>query len=115
MYFNKFFLIIGILLSVVSKIIQFVFHMKLGDIIVIPAAIFFVLAILFSVPKFNKLIEQDSTKHIAHVIMFWSCVAIVCFQLLMILVIGNNNLLGLIFVVPCIISVIIVIRKWLII
>jgi len=44
---NIIFLFIGLVLTVISKILQFVYKSKIGDFIVIPAAIFFVLAILF--------------------------------------------------------------------
>lgn len=65
MKLNLLFLIIGILLTIVSKVFQFVFKSKIGDFIVIPAAIFFVLVVLFSIQKFNDLFgkENGSSMH----------------------------------------------------
>jgi hypothetical protein len=57
---NIIFLFIGLVLTVISKILQFVYKSKIGDFIVIPAAIFFVLAILFSTNKFTDLLGQRS-------------------------------------------------------
>ena len=52
---NIVFLAVGMLLSAVSKLLQFVYQAKIGDLIVIPAAVFFVLAILHSLTAFKAL------------------------------------------------------------
>ncbi len=54
---NIVFLAVGVLLSAVSKLLQFVYQAKIGDLIVIPAAVFFVLAILHSLPAFKALYQ----------------------------------------------------------
>lgn len=110
---NTVFLILGILFSIISKALQFIFNSKLGDMIVIPSAIFFVLAILFSVPKFIELTKNKATKKIAYIIAILSCTVIVSFQLMMILLIGNKNYLGLVFIVPIILCSIIIIKYYL--
>lgn len=110
---NIIFLILGILFSIISKIFQFVFNSKLGDVIVIPAGIFLVLAIVFSIPRFVELTKNKATKKTAYIIAFFSCIAIVSFQFMMILLIGNKNFLGLIFLAPSIISIFITIRCYL--
>lgn len=55
MKYNLMFLLIAISLSVLSKILQLVFKSKAGDVLVILAAIFFVLALLFSIDRFIAL------------------------------------------------------------
>jgi len=86
------FLIIALILTVLSKVFQFVFHSKIGDFIVIPAAISFVLAVLFSINKFNILFETD--RHDAIIIALWACLAIVMLQLALMLLIGYHNKWG---------------------
>lgn len=57
---NILFLLIGLALTVISKILQWVYKSKIGDIVVIPAAVFFVLAILFSINKFTDLFNREN-------------------------------------------------------
>jgi len=50
--------LIGLALTVFSKILQFVYKSKTGDLLVIPAKGFFVLAILFSISTFTEFVKQ---------------------------------------------------------
>ncbi|MEA4804359.1 hypothetical protein [Acetobacterium wieringae] len=97
---NILFLAIGVLLSVVSKLLQFVYQAKIGDFIVIPAAVFFVLAILHSLPAFKALYRTAKGARKANIMATLACSAVVSFQIMMILIIGNSNWLGLLLLVP---------------
>lgn len=85
---NLFFLIIGLILTVLSKVLQFVFQSKVGDFVVIPAGVSFVLALLFSINKFNVLFEKENGSYEAFIIALFACLAIVMFQLALMLLIG---------------------------
>ena len=52
---NILFLAIGVLLSAVSKLLQFVYQSNIGDLVVLLAAVFFVLSILHSLTDFKAL------------------------------------------------------------
>lgn len=112
MKINILFLLIGLVLTITSKILQFVYKSKAGDILVIPAAIFFVLAILFSINKFTDLLTRENGAKEAAQIGFWACLAVVSFQVMMILFSGQGKSYGLLLIIPFIISVVVVIYKW---
>ncbi|MBC3900386.1 hypothetical protein [Acetobacterium malicum] len=97
---NMLFLSIGIVLSVISKLLQFAYQAKIGDLIVLPAAVFFVLAILHSLNGFKALYLTPQGASQANIMATLACGAVVSFQIMMILIIGNNNQLGFFFVVP---------------
>ena len=109
---NILFLLIGLSFTILSKILQFVYKSKIGDLLVIPAAIFFVLAVLFSIRKYTDLLYKENGIQEVTIIAVAACLAIVSFQVMAILLFGNNNKLGLIFLIPFIISVGIFILKW---
>lgn len=97
---NIVFLAIGVLLSAVSKLLQFVYQSTVGDLIVLPAAVFFVLAILHSLTAFKALYHSAQGARQANMMATLACSAVVSFQIMMILIIGNNNWLGLLLLVP---------------
>lgn len=99
---NIVFLAVGMLLSAVSKLLQFVYQAKIGDFIVIPAAVFFVLAILHSLTAFKALYHTAQGARQANIMATLASLAVVSFQIMMILIIGNNNWLGLLLLVPCV-------------
>ncbi len=72
------------------------------DFIVIPAAVFFVLAILHSLPAFKALYRTAQGARQANIMATLASLAVVSFQIMMILIIGNNNWLGLLLLVPCV-------------
>ena len=109
---NILFLLIGLSLTILSKVLQFVYKSKIGDLLVIPAAIFFVLAVLFSIRKYTDLLNKENGIQEVTIIATAACLAIVSFQVMTILLFGNNNKLGFVFLVPCILSVGIFIYKW---
>ncbi|MBC3901656.1 hypothetical protein GH811_18830 [Acetobacterium malicum] len=97
---NIVFLAIGVLLSAVSKLLQFVYQSTVGDLIVLAAAVFFVLAILHSLTAFKALYHTAQGARQANMMATLACSAVVSFQIMMILIIGNNNWLGLLLLVP---------------
>ena len=97
---NIVFLAIGVLLSAVSKLLQFVYQSTVGDLIVLAAAVFFVLAILHSLTAFKALYHTAQGARQANMLATLACSAVVSFQIMMILIIGNNNWLGLLLLVP---------------
>ncbi|MGG1597494.1 hypothetical protein [Paenibacillus naphthalenovorans] len=112
MKFNLLFLLIGLALTIISKISQFVYKSKIGDFIVIPAAIFFVLAILFSINKFTDLLSRDNGVKEAAQIALWACLAVVSFQIMMILFAGQGKSYGLLLLIPFVIGVAVFIYRW---
>jgi len=112
MQINHMFLAAGLVLSVISKVLQFKYKMKIGDIIVIPAAMFFVLAILFSLSKFKNLLTAQNGMLQAGVIALLACLSVVCFQIMMILLISHHNKLGFAFIVPFLLAAGAFIYKW---
>lgn len=115
MKFNLMFLLVGLLLSIISKVFQLTNKVKLGNFLVIPAAIFLVLAVVFTLPKVQRAIEKvEGIKQVIG-LSFWACIGVVSFQLMMMNVIGNGNKLALFFILPIILAVYMVIKKWMII
>lgn len=112
MKINLIFLLIGLALTIISKILQYVYKSKNGDMIVIPAAVFFVLAVLFSITKFTDLLGRDDGAKAAAQIGFWACLAVVSFQIMMILWARHGKSYGLLLIIPFVISAGAVIYKW---
>jgi len=98
---NILFLVLGISTSILSKLLQFYTNLKVGDIIVLFSAIFFVCAIAFSIKQFNTLFDNRSTKKDALKILTYTCIDVLIFQIMMILVV-NTYLIGLILIIPII-------------
>lgn len=112
MKINIIFLLIGLMLTIISKILQFFFKSRIGDIIVIPAAIFFVLAVLFSISKFTDLLSRENGAKEAAQIGFWACLAVVSFQVMMMMFARHGKSYGLLLFIPFVISVVVLIYKW---
>lgn len=112
MKLNLLFLLIGLVLSAVSKLIQFVFKSKLGDLVVIPAAVFFVLAVLFSIESFTGLAEREHGAAQMAVLAVLACSAVVLFQVMMILVVGHHNKWGLVCILPILIAAGLFVKRW---
>ena len=114
MRLNTFFLIIGGLLSIVSKLYQFKIKAGtyIGNIIVMPAGICLCLAILFSFQKFNTMFFNVETKPQALLIALSACVAVVSFQLMMISFLSYHTLYGILCAIPFVIFLVIFIKNW---
>ncbi len=98
---NILFLVLGISTSMLSKLLQFYTNSNIGDIIVLFSAIFFVCAIAFSIRQFNMLFEGRLTKKDAIKVLTYTCIDVLMFQIMMILVV-NTYLIGLILIIPII-------------
>lgn len=110
---NVVFLLIGLILSVISKLYHFKIKEQahIGNMIVIPAAVCFCLAILYSLPKFNRMVESAQLR--AFLIAASACGTVVSFQLMMILLMGDKNANGFYFLVPFLLLLGIFLRLWL--
>lgn len=96
---NVIFLFLGILTSVLSKFLQFFTSFKQGDYIVMFSAIFFICSIAFSLPKFNEYYNDSITKSKAISLLVESCLLVLTFQIMMILIV-NKYLIGMILIIP---------------
>ena len=94
------FLILGILLSASSKLLQFVFESDLGDLLVLPAATFFVLAILLYNKKFCAWLEQPAKRKDAQKFAMMSCLFVLSFQLFTMFAFGRGEVLGYVYIAP---------------
>lgn len=103
MKLEKTFLMVGIALSVCSKILQFQFGSVWGDVIILPSAVFFVLAILLYIPKYKAFLHNDASKEKAKVFALLCCVTVLCFQLFTMLTFGKGLRWGLFFTLPLLI------------
>ncbi|MGL5296099.1 MAG: hypothetical protein ACRDAO_04010 [Culicoidibacterales bacterium] len=103
------FLISGILLSIISKILQFFNYWQLGNSLVIIAAICFVIALLFAWPAFQQLYRARKTRHTAYLCIFATSISIISFQLLMMQLV-SGQLIGILWLIPLITGVLINIR-----
>lgn len=111
MYLNIIFLLIGLVLSISSKVIQFTVKSKIGDGLVIIAAIFFVLAILHTIPAYKELLHNEQSMKNATLIAVLSCLAVISFQLTTMVTFGYQQKLGLLFLIPFFICTIILVLK----
>ena len=103
---KKRFLIVGVILSIVSKVMQFAFDNILGDIIILIAAPFFVLSILLFIPKYDQLLKNSTTKKLAIHMAIYCCLTVLFFQLFTMLTFGWGVSFGMFFVIPLLISLI---------
>ena len=112
MKLNLVFLVIGVLFSVASKLLQIKWPSKLGDFLVFPAAIAFVLAVLFTITPYTTLFNQPDGREKALCIAVISCSAVVSFQGGMLLLFGYHNKFGLLFIGLFILFLTILLYKW---
>jgi len=112
MKLNIMFLIIGLIFTFSSKLLQITNKIKLGNALVFPAAIFFVLAIIFSLPKIKQALENASQFQHIIALSIWACIGVVSFQAMMIILVGSGNKLALLLILPILLSIYLVIQKW---
>lgn len=112
MAMNIGFLVIGIILSTLSKWLQYQGNDTLGDLLVFPAAFFLGLALVCSFPFFKEWWQEPSRRPRA--IRFAAFVAggLLSFQLFAWLVFGQGEWLGAWFLVPFLIFLYFVIRTF---
>lgn len=111
---NIIFLILGIILSIISKIYQFTIKGEsyVGNIIVIPAAICFCLAVLFSLKRYNGMFLTNETRSKAAIVAVLACGTIVSFQLMMLSIVGNRVLYGILFLLLFLVFLILFVKNW---
>jgi len=102
---NLIFLVIGLVLSVASKFMQFKYkeYENLGNLLVIPAAICFCLAVLFTLPKYKSLFESEVSRPQALLLAGLVCGAVVLFQIMMIQLVSNQAYLWLFLLIPIVV------------
>jgi hypothetical protein len=110
---NIVFLFAGIFLSVVSKVCQFKYkNMFVGNILIIPAAAFLCLALLFSLNKYVNLFNQDATKVQAVVLAGLACGTVASFQLMMILLFNKRYKLGMLLLLSFCVCSLLFLKAW---
>jgi len=97
------FLILGIVLSVCSKLLQFIFESNWGDLLVIPAAMFFVFSILLYNKTYCKWLEQKEKRKLAKIFAILCCLTVLTFQLFTMFTFGKGYSFGIIFAVPVVV------------
>lgn len=103
MKLNNIYLMLGIVLSICSKILQFRFKSLWGDILILPSAVLFVLSILLYIPKYREFLYNPITSKDAKVFALLCCLAVLSFQLLTMIAFGRRFKCGFIFILPFII------------
>jgi hypothetical protein len=94
------YLLIGLILSAISKWLQFRFNAGIGDILILPAATFFVLAILNYQKPFQILMGQPDKHKEARLFSLYCCLSVLCFQLLTMITFGWGYAIGIAFTLP---------------
>ncbi|WP_028273417.1 hypothetical protein [Atopococcus tabaci] len=97
------FLVMGLVLSAASKWLQLRYSSVWGDVIILPAAVFFVLAVLLSIPSFQNYLAEKSTRNRAKRFALFSCLTILSFQLFTMMTFGRGFAWGWVFLVPVLI------------
>ena len=105
------FLIIGLIFSITSKGLQFITKSKFGDILVLFAAIFFVLAILYTIPAYKGLLATAPGTKRAIFIAVFACLSVVSFQLFAMITFGYGQKIGFTFLVPFIVFTLLLMKK----
>ena len=109
---GKIFLILGIILSVISKVMQLVYKSKWGDYIVLPAAMMFVLAILFYWPRYLYYLHNRETANTAILFALFCCLTVLSFQLFTMISFGKGMPIGYAVILPFLVFICISIYFW---
>lgn len=100
------FLVLGIILSVLSKFLQFRYGSKWGDLLILPAAVFFTLTILLVIPRYVQWLHDPAKAKAAIALAIFACGAVLFFQLFTMFTFGRGHIWGTIFLIPCILLII---------
>lgn len=98
MEWRKLFLIAGILLSILSKWLQLQVNSLWGDLLILPAAIFFVLSILLHISLYRAFLENRKQRQSARLLAVYICAAVLSFQLLTMFTFGRGQSWGGLFI-----------------
>ncbi|AJD92604.1 hypothetical protein JMA_32870 [Jeotgalibacillus malaysiensis] len=100
MKINILFLIAGLMLSATSKYLQYRYQSLTGDLLVFPAAIFLLLALLFSIPSYQEWFKNNLTHSDAILLALTGSGAVLSFQLFTWLVFGRGTDAGYYMLIP---------------
>ncbi len=92
------YLLAGLLLLAASKWLQFQYGSLWGDLLILPAAVFFVLALLLYMPQYQPFLAQAKQRRSAKTLAGTICAAVVSFQLFTMMTFGWGNGWGVVFV-----------------
>ncbi|MDZ5710980.1 hypothetical protein [Jeotgalibacillus haloalkalitolerans] len=110
MKINILFLIGGLILSAASKYLQFKYQSLIGDLLVFPAAVLLLLALLFSIPAYQEWFKNSATHSTALLLAITGGGAVLSFQLFAWLVFGRGTEAGYLMLIPFFILAALVIR-----
>ena len=91
---------------------QLVYKSKWGDLIVLPAAMMFVLVILLYWPKYLYYIQMDGTATKAKLFALFCCLTILSFQLFTMISFGKRMIIGYAFIIPFLVFLFVSIYIW---
>lgn len=94
------YLLAAIVLSICSKILQLQFDSIWGDVLVLPAAVFFVLSVLLFIPKYTVFLNNSMSRKKAKAFALFCCLTVLFFQLFMLITIGKSHGWVFAFIIP---------------
>lgn len=97
------FLALGIVLSLASKYLQFRYSSIWGNLLILPAATFFILAILLFIPQYVTVLRHARTRKKAILLATLCCLAVFFFQLFTMIAFGKGKYWRFIFIIPVLI------------
>ena len=97
-------LMTGIILSIISKLLQVNGYSFWGNVLILPAAICFVLAILMYNKKYTTYWKNTRNKFMAAIFAISCCSMVLCFQVFTMLQFGYKNRIGLYFILPFLVT-----------
>ncbi|HWI62745.1 MAG TPA: hypothetical protein VNT75_12945 [Symbiobacteriaceae bacterium] len=114
MRLNLLFLVLGLILSAGSKLLQFrLKRAPLGNAVVFPAATFLVLAAIFSIPAFTTALGAPESRSPAIGAALTTCSAVAVFQLMMISFVRHKWTVGTFNAVVFLLVGLLALRFWL--
>ena len=106
------FLLIGLLLSAFSKTLQYINKVKIGNMLVVPAAICLILALIFSLPKIKLALQKvGGLQSVVH-FSIWVCIGLLSFQFMLMILFTSGNKLALLLLIPLVLSRYMSLQKW---
>lgn len=106
------YLLLGIGLSIASKWVQLQYGSVWGDLLILPAAVFFVLAILLSIPSYQSFLEHAELRRAAYLLAVYACAAVLSFQLFTMTAFGWGNSWGFFLLLPVLLFAGLTLIQW---
>lgn len=104
------FLLIGILLSVLSRWLEYEDKSELGDIMLFPAIFFLTMAFLCSFPYFKEWWDDPSSRKKAFLFVLFAAAGIGCLQSFIWFVFWQDQWLGTLFLLPLFVCLAFIVR-----